>query len=82
MGGMSESDITHVSDTALMVAACRALEFESGDGFVQDYYRLTNPHMFKINFTYRFGKMDASLFKRQNNKSQGEGMQGATQGMQ
>jgi methyltransferase (TIGR00027 family) len=33
---MSESDITHVSDTALMVAACRALEFESGDGFVQD----------------------------------------------
>jgi methyltransferase (TIGR00027 family) len=36
MGGMSESDITHVSDTALMVAACRALEFESGDGFVQD----------------------------------------------
>uniref|UniRef100_Q01U89 S-adenosyl-L-methionine-dependent methyltransferase n=1 Tax=Solibacter usitatus (strain Ellin6076) TaxID=234267 RepID=Q01U89_SOLUE len=36
MGAMSESDITHVSDTALMVAACRALEFESGDGFVQD----------------------------------------------
>jgi len=29
-------DITHVSDTALMVAACRALEFESPDGFVQD----------------------------------------------
>ncbi len=53
-----------------------------GDGFVQEYYRLTNPHMFKLNFTYRFGKMDASIFKRQNNKSQGEGMQGATQGMQ
>jgi len=30
------STITHVSDTALMVAACRALESESPDGFVRD----------------------------------------------
>ncbi len=29
-------EITHVSDTALMVAACRALESESADGFVHD----------------------------------------------
>jgi methyltransferase (TIGR00027 family) len=29
-------EITHVSDTALMVAACRALESESPDGFVHD----------------------------------------------
>lgn len=28
--------ITHVSDTALMVAACRALETESADGLVRD----------------------------------------------
>ena len=28
--------ITHVSDTALMVAACRAIEFEDPDGFVRD----------------------------------------------
>lgn len=32
----SEGDITHVSDTALMVAACRALESEAADGFVSD----------------------------------------------
>jgi len=38
MDGMSPShgEITHVSDTALMVAACRALESESPDGFVHD----------------------------------------------
>lgn len=50
--------------------------------FTQNYYRLNNPQMIRLNFTYRFGKMDATLFKRQNMKSQGEGMQGATQGMQ
>lgn len=29
-------EISHVSDTALMVAACRALEFDASDGFVRD----------------------------------------------
>ncbi|HEX4594098.1 MAG TPA: class I SAM-dependent methyltransferase [Bryobacteraceae bacterium] len=32
----SQGEITHVSDTALMVAACRALESEAPDGFVHD----------------------------------------------
>jgi methyltransferase (TIGR00027 family) len=36
MVAMAPGEITHVSDTALMVAACRALESESPDGFVQD----------------------------------------------
>jgi methyltransferase (TIGR00027 family) len=37
MDAMSPShEITHVSDTALMVAACRALESETQDGLVQD----------------------------------------------
>jgi len=31
-----ESEISHVSDTALMVAACRALETDCPDGFVHD----------------------------------------------
>lgn len=39
--------------------------------FMQDYYRLSNPQMFRINFSYRFGKMDVSLFKRQNMKNSG-----------
>lgn len=32
----SQGEIQHVSDTALMVAACRALESEAEDGFVRD----------------------------------------------
>ncbi len=32
----SHGEIAHVSDTALMVAACRALEFDAPDGFVRD----------------------------------------------
>lgn len=39
--------------------------------FTQDYYRLNNPQMVRVNFSYRFGKMDISLFKRQNMKSTG-----------
>ncbi len=44
--------------------------------FTQDYYRLNNPQLVRLNFTYRFGKMDLSLFKRQNTKNQGSGMEG------
>jgi hypothetical protein len=46
--------------------------------FYQDYYRLSNPQLVRLNFTYRFGKMDMSLFKRQS-KNQGQGAQDATQ---
>ena len=46
--------------------------------FVQDYNRLRDPQMLRLNFTYRFGKMDVSLFKRKNMNSGGD----ATQGMQ
>ncbi|HJT73255.1 MAG TPA: outer membrane beta-barrel protein, partial [Chitinophaga sp.] len=47
--------------------------------FTQNYTRLRNPQMFKLNFAYRFGKVDASLFKR---KSSGAGNQGMMDGMQ
>lgn len=46
--------------------------------FYQDYYRLNNPQLVRINFSYRFGKMDVSLFKRQS-KNSGQGVQ---EGMQ
>ncbi|NJO25196.1 MAG: TonB-dependent receptor [Bacteroidia bacterium] len=39
--------------------------------FYQDYYRLSNPQLVRLNFSYRFGKMDFSLFKRQNMKNTG-----------
>lgn len=54
-------------------------QYSYSEYFEQHYYRLNNPQMFKLNFSYRFGKMDMSLFKRQNTKSQGEGMSNATQ---
>jgi len=47
----------------------------SGEGFSQTYYRLTNPQMIKLNFSFRFGQMDAKLFRKNNNTSSMEGMQ-------
>jgi ferric enterobactin receptor len=37
--------------------------------FIQDYSRINNPQMVRLNLSYRFVKMDMSLFKRQNTKS-------------
>ncbi|MBO9151546.1 TonB-dependent receptor domain-containing protein [Chitinophaga sp. GCM10012297] len=45
--------------------------YSEGPGFTQDFYRLNNPQVLKLNFAYRFGKMDLSLFKRKNMKNQG-----------
>ena len=42
--------------------------------FIQDYSRLRDPQMVRLNVAYRFGKMDVNLFKR---KSQGTGENGA-----
>ena len=43
-------------------------QYSSSDYFIQTYSRLRDPQMFKLNFSYRFGKMDASLFKMRSNK--------------
>ncbi|WP_121355127.1 TonB-dependent receptor [Flavisolibacter nicotianae] len=37
--------------------------------FVQDAQRRRDPQVFRLNFNYRFGKMDVSLFKRKNTKA-------------
>ena len=37
--------------------------------FTQENYRLRDPQVFRLNFTWRFGKFDAALFKRKNNKN-------------
>lgn len=47
--------------------------------FIQDYNRIRDPQMFRLNFNYRFGKMDMSLFKRKNTNV--ENTSGATEGM-
>ena len=41
-------------------------------GFVQDIVRYRDPQIFRLNFNYRFGKMDASLFKRKNTKAEND----------
>jgi hypothetical protein len=43
--------------------------------FNQTNQRRRDPQVLRLNFSYRFGKFDASLFKRKNTKAdQGGGM--------
>jgi hypothetical protein len=37
--------------------------------FIQDASRRRDPQVFRLNFNLRFGKFDASLFKRKNTRS-------------
>jgi methyltransferase (TIGR00027 family) len=73
----SNGEITHVSDTALMVAACRALETESADGFVRDAFAaqlagergmailraLPHPEMMRFGIGLRSRLMDELLLE-------------------
>ena len=42
--------------------------------FIQDTWRIRDPQVARLNFSYRFGKMDSSLFKRKNTRDGTEGM--------
>lgn len=42
--------------------------------FIQDSWRRRDPQFVRLNFSWRFGKFDASLFKRKNTKFNSEGM--------
>ncbi len=55
----------------------KTIQHSESDLFVQDYSRLVNPTMFRLNFNWRFGKVDTDLFRRKNIKGQMEGMQDA-----
>lgn len=41
--------------------------------FIQDVFRRRDPQVVRINFSWRFGKFDASLFKRKNNRNNNDG---------
>ncbi|MET0635229.1 MAG: TonB-dependent receptor [Chitinophagaceae bacterium] len=41
--------------------------------FIQDSYRIRDQRVFRLNFNWRFGKFDPSLFKRKNLKGEREG---------
>ena len=53
-------------------------QYSSSEYFTQEYTRLRDPQMVRLNLSYRFGKIDASLFKRKSIK----GEQNATEGIQ
>ena len=44
--------------------------------FLQDAQRYRDWQTYRVNVSWRFGKMDASLFKRKNNRTNSEGMEG------
>jgi outer membrane receptor protein involved in Fe transport len=48
---------------------------------IQDNERRRDPQMLRLNFNWRFGKFDVSLFKRKNLKGEQEGMQNGMQGV-
>ncbi|HVT86177.1 MAG TPA: outer membrane beta-barrel family protein [Chitinophagaceae bacterium] len=50
--------------------------------FIQNAFRRRDPQIFRLNFSWRFGKFDASLFKRKNLKNQNDnGMDNMNMGM-
>ena len=53
-------------------------QYSSSDYFIQNYNRLRDPQMVRLGLSYRFGKVDASLFKRKSTK----GEQNASEGIQ
>jgi outer membrane receptor protein involved in Fe transport len=50
--------------------------------FVQDNERRRDPQVVRLNFNWRFGKFDISLFRRKNMRSEAEGVQNGMSGMQ
>ncbi|MFM2359667.1 MAG: hypothetical protein RLY16_1660, partial [Bacteroidota bacterium] len=43
--------------------------------FIQDVSRIRDPQVLRLNFNWRFGKIDVSLFKRKNLRSEMDSMQ-------
>ncbi len=52
-------------------------QYSESEYFTQYYNRLRDPQMIRLTLAYRFGKIDALLFKRKNNQTG----QGATEGI-
>ena len=54
-------------------------QYSQSPYFTQEYNRLRDPQLVRVNFTWRFGKLDASLFKRKNMNGSQDAMQGVQQ---
>ncbi|HEY4111996.1 outer membrane beta-barrel protein [Puia sp.] len=53
-------------------------QFSSSPFFSQEFDRLKDPQLFRLVFSYRFGKMDLNLFKRKSMNGQGMGDAGSS----
>ncbi len=53
----------------------RSGAFTQSAFFTQENWRLRDPQLARLNFSYRFGKFDTSLFKRKNTRAE-DGMDG------
>lgn len=51
-------------------------QYSESTFFIQEYNRLRDPQMVRLTLAYRFGKIDATLFKRKNMRSEEGSMQG------
>lgn len=56
--------------------------YSYSDIVTQQYNRIRDQQVFRLNLSYRFGKVDMSLFKRKNTKAGLEGIQDAQQQQQ
>ncbi len=54
--------------------------FSQSSFFTQEVFRRRDPQVLRLNFNWRFGKFDANLFKRKNNKNQGDGTENMNMG--
>jgi ferric enterobactin receptor len=59
----------------------RFAQYSESAFYIQNSYRLPDVPMMRLTFSYRFGQMDMSLFKRKNTRAEMEGTQGSMQGM-
>jgi outer membrane receptor protein involved in Fe transport len=50
------------------------------NGFYQDILRKRDQQVFRLNFSWRFGKYDANLFKRKNTRAENEGIDSGVPG--
>jgi ferric enterobactin receptor len=55
-----------------MFRSRRQDQYTSSTYVTQEYNRLRDPQMVRLNLSWNFGKVDVSLFKRKNNNTEGE----------
>jgi outer membrane receptor for ferrienterochelin and colicin len=59
------------------VLATRITEtFSESEFFIQESWRRRDPQLWRVQVSWKFGKMDSSLFRRKNTRQNSEGMEG------